>query len=298
MNDCQFSGNQATYGGAIHQWEGVSWINRCNFFDNVASTRAGAFFGGSNGISFMHACKFVGNSLTASGLGSAMAFSAFGWFCGNSLLMAKNTVSTGYESVISGSAYMLLTNSTLIGKITASNSDNAVMRLENRNCYIYHSIILPDTDATQTRSINANGNTVNTYHCIVNALTGSTHTQDTNITGQSLATWSNNGYWNWDGTNKIYTWTGKLSNGSDYKGYGYTDTLWADIRTNRTESQTEGAYTSGAIGNAFSNWLNNLPRKGTSGTGVINQDITGDWRDSKTGRDQPGCVARAYGTPN
>ena len=76
VSNCNFTGNTATYGGAVYFY-GEGTVSNCNFADNTASIRGGAVYFSSTGN--VTNCNFVDNKATGDyGRGGAVYFSSTG----------------------------------------------------------------------------------------------------------------------------------------------------------------------------------------------------------------------------
>ena len=306
FNRCTFTGNEATNqrGGAIAQSEAVTKINECTFSGNKAALRGGAFFGLNWGFCFVNNSKFVNNSLTSSGYGSAIFFSGFGWLMGNGLLVAENTVSAGNQSPISGSGRLLLSNCTFLGKLTDGSS--GIIRFENSYGKIFHSIVLPTDNSTSRNAVLISGGSspsqyLNGYYSVLDGvqnLNSVWTAGDGTVTGKRPANLSN---YSWDSTNKMYSWNGTVS---DYTNYASTSAMWTAIGSAFSHTDAIPSPTSspdyyffefapadqGGLGKTFLDWLDECGGS-TAGDGVgRNKDILGNTRAD--GNNYPGC--RAY----
>ena len=145
--NCQFSGNTANNGGAIHVSAGIFTATDCSFVGNTAQKSGGSIYAeGSDATVFLNKCKlsanYAGDWGTSINIGSGTSFAANGSvFYGNvsngsndaSLYLKGNTLlcnSTIIEDVdnqavvhFSGSAKSSLSNSVIVGR---DESDVAV----------------------------------------------------------------------------------------------------------------------------------------------------------------------------
>nr|MCR4565681.1 hypothetical protein [Bacteroidales bacterium] len=308
FNDCVFTGNSSPYGygGAVVQFSSVSQFNRCTFTGNSATRRGGALFATLWGFVYINNSKFIGNSLTHTSdtFGSAMAFTNHGWVFANGLLVAENVApnSSGDQSSINGATRALLTNCTLLGKITKSGS--AVYRIEASYGKIFHSLILPTDDATVRNSVTFGTALTETglkgYYSVFDGIletASNWKTPESCVTGKHPADLGN---YSWDSTDKMYSWDGTVSG---YSNYDSLSAMWTAVAGSFTGYESipapgdnpeykffETAPLGSGLAKTFLDWLD-VCGGGTAGDGVgRNKDILGYVREDA--KNYPGC--RAY----
>ena len=181
VSNCNFTGNTATYGGAVYFY-GEGAVSNCNFADNTASIRGGAVYFSSTGN--VTNCNFVDNKATGDyGRGGAVYFSSTGNvtncnFTGNT---ASNNGGAVYFYQGTGS----VSNCNFTGN-TASNNGGAV--------YFY--------DEGTVSNCNFTGNTASNNGGAVYFLNQGT-VSNCNFTGNNATTGSAIYFYKWDSSDTL-----------------------------------------------------------------------------------------------